>query len=95
MANLFSNQQRIAAINDPNKRLNEVDRCRLPEDKSEQVHINKMLPSMIKPKATRREVENPTIGQMAFIHHNSFLLVEQQRNKSVLSPRPPQQAPFV
>lgn len=50
---------------------------------------------MIKPKAVRREVENPTLGQMAFIQNNSFLLIEQQRNKSVLSPRPPQQAPFV
>ena len=88
MQNLFTNQQRISSINDPNKRISDVDRCRLPEDKSEQVHINKMLPSMIKPKASRREVENPTLGQLAFIQNNSFLLVEQQRNKSVLSPRP-------
>ena len=77
MQNLFTNQQRISSINDPNKRISDVDRCRLPEDKSEQVHINKMLPSMIKPKASRREVENPTLGQLAFIQNNSFLLVEQ------------------
>ena len=60
--NLYTNMQRIAQVLDPNKRLNNQEKKRLPEDKSFLAHINNSLPNTIKPKAIRRELDNPTPG---------------------------------
>jgi len=62
---LYTNFERIAQILDPNENLSEMQRRKLPEDKSNYARLKNSFTSTLRPRAVvNNEVKNLTLGQL-------------------------------